>query len=120
MDRAQKDQDRLQDELEFTCKGMVNASKEFTNCWALHNTACANVNNTNANWVATSEKSVTAVRPDEAGWTEIKKASQRTAVLKRKATEAHEQMSSHRKAFQESYHPTQSRNATDCLGLNLR
>ena len=90
---------------------MVNASKEFTNCWALHNIACANVNNTNANWVSPSEKSVTAVRPNEAGCTEIKKASQWTAVLKRKATEAHEKMSSHRE---------RSRNATDCLGLNLR
>ena len=33
-DKAQKDQDRLQDELEFTCESMVTASKEFTNCWA--------------------------------------------------------------------------------------
>ena len=31
VDWAQKDQDRLQDELEFTCEGMVTASKEFTN-----------------------------------------------------------------------------------------
>ena len=43
LDRAQKDQDRLQDELEFTCEGMVTASKVFTNCWALHNAACAYV-----------------------------------------------------------------------------
>ena len=48
LDRAQKDQDRLQDELEFTCEGLVTASKEFANCWALHNAACANVNNTSA------------------------------------------------------------------------
>ena len=48
LDRALKDQDRLQDELEFTCEGMVPASKEFTNSWALHNAACANVNNTSA------------------------------------------------------------------------
>ena len=32
LDRAQKDQDRLHDELEFTCEGIVIASKEFTNC----------------------------------------------------------------------------------------
>ena len=44
LDTAQKDQDRLQDELEFSCEGMVTASKEFTNCWAVHNAACANVN----------------------------------------------------------------------------
>ena len=40
LDRAQKDQDRLQGGLEFTCEGMVTASKEFTNCWALHDAAC--------------------------------------------------------------------------------
>ena len=48
LERAQKDQDDLQDELEFTCEGMVTASKAFTNCWALHNAACAKVNNTRA------------------------------------------------------------------------
>ena len=48
LDRAQKDQDRVQDELEFTCEGMVTASKQFTSCWALHSAACANVNNTSA------------------------------------------------------------------------
>ena len=48
LDRAQKDQDRLQDELEVTCEGVVPASKEFTNCWALHNAACADVDNTSA------------------------------------------------------------------------
>ena len=48
LDRALKDQDRLQDELEFTCEGMVAASREFTSCWALHNAGCANVNNTSA------------------------------------------------------------------------
>ena len=46
--RAQKDQDHLQDELEFTCEGMVTASKEFRNCWALHNAACADFNNTSS------------------------------------------------------------------------
>ena len=30
LDRAQKDQDRLQDELKFACEGII-ASKEFTN-----------------------------------------------------------------------------------------
>ena len=48
LDRAHKDQDRLQDELEFTCEGVDTASKEFANCWALLNAACANVNNTSA------------------------------------------------------------------------
>ena len=43
LDRPQKDQDSLQDELEFTCEGVVTASMEFINCWALHNAGCANV-----------------------------------------------------------------------------
>ena len=73
---------------------MVNASKEFPNCWALHNAACANVKNTNANWVAPSEKSAIAERLTKQ--LALKKASQRTVEVKRKATEAHEKMSSHR------------------------
>ena len=32
-DKAQKDRDGLQDELEATCGSMVAASKEHTNCW---------------------------------------------------------------------------------------
>ena len=30
LDRAREEQERLQDELEFTCEGIVTASKEFT------------------------------------------------------------------------------------------
>ena len=48
-DKAQKDQDRLQDELAFTTESMVFAFKEFTNCWAIHDAARANVLNTSAN-----------------------------------------------------------------------
>ena len=48
LDRAQKDQNRLQDEVEFTCEGIVTASKEFKNSRALHNEACENVNVTSA------------------------------------------------------------------------
>ena len=40
LDSGQKDQDRLQDELEFICEGMVTASREFTNCWTA---ICADV-----------------------------------------------------------------------------
>ena len=49
LDSAPKDQDRLQDELEFTCEGIVTATKEFTNCCALHNAACENVTVASAN-----------------------------------------------------------------------
>ena len=39
LDKAQKDQDRLQDELEATRESMDMASREFTKCWAHLNTA---------------------------------------------------------------------------------
>ena len=41
LDRAQKDQDRLQDELECSCEDLATASKEFSNCWAAHKAASA-------------------------------------------------------------------------------
>ena len=44
LDRAHKEQERLQYELEFICGGIVTASKEFTSSWALHNAACEIVN----------------------------------------------------------------------------
>ena len=56
--RAQKDQDLPQDELEFTCEGMVTASKEFTTCWVQHNAACADVNNTSAKLSCAQEKTL--------------------------------------------------------------
>ena len=82
LDKAQNDQDRLRDEMEVTCESMVAASKEYTTrsanldgafrkvncCRALHMEACAG----------------------------LKKACQRTAKLKRKATDAHDKTRSHR------------------------
>ena len=96
LDRAQKDQDRLQDELELTCQGMATTSKEFANCWALHNAACVNVTNTSAKLNGAFREASNGRATHGATCAEVKKASQRTAELKRKATEAHEKMSSHR------------------------
>ena len=39
LDKAQKEQVRLQDELEVTRESMDIASREFSNCWALHKVA---------------------------------------------------------------------------------
>ena len=39
LDKTQKEQDRLHDEMEATCESMVAASKEYTNCWAILNGA---------------------------------------------------------------------------------
>ena len=72
----QKDQERLQDELEATCESMVAASKECTNCWANLNGALREVNNC---WVLHEETCA-----------DLKKACQRTAEPKRKANDAHE------------------------------
>ena len=34
LDKAQKDEDRLHDEMEGTCESMAAASKKYTSCWA--------------------------------------------------------------------------------------
>ena len=96
LDRAQKDQDRLQDELEVTCEGMVTASKEFSNCWALPNAACANVTNTSAKLNGAFREFSNCRATHEAVCAGVMKASQRTAVLKRTHAEAHEKTRSHR------------------------
>ena len=74
---------------------MVSASKKFTN-WTLHNAACANVNNTSAKLSGTFRESSNSRATREATCAEAKKASQRTFEVKRKATEAHDKMSSYR------------------------
>ena len=33
LERAQKDQDRLQDELDCSCEDMANVAGEFSDCW---------------------------------------------------------------------------------------
>ena len=87
LDRAQKDQDRLQDELEFTREGLVTAYEELANCWTLHN---ADVNSTSAD----SNRRAT----HEATCASVKKASQRTACLKRTRAEANGKTRSHRES----------------------
>ena len=41
LDRAQKDQDRLEDELDCSCVDLATASREFSNCWATQEEANA-------------------------------------------------------------------------------
>ena len=84
LDRAH----RLQDEPEFTCEGIVTASEEFTNCWVLHNAACEDVNNTTAKLNEAFRQVSIRRATHEATCAKVKKASQRTSELKRKATEA--------------------------------
>ena len=80
----------------FTCEGMVTASKAFRNCWSLHNPACASVHNTSAKLSAAFREVSNRRATHEATCVEVKKASQQTTDVKRKATEAHGKMSSHR------------------------
>ena len=83
LDKAQKDQDRLQDEMEVTCESMVAASKEHTNCWAnFLNGAFREVNKCRVLHVETGA--------------DLKKACQGTAELKRKGTDVHVKTRSHR------------------------
>ena len=82
LDKAQNDQDHLQDELEATRESMGIASKEFTNCWAHLNTGFREVSNCRA--------------LHDVMCVDLKNACQRTAELKRKADDAHERTRSHR------------------------
>ena len=90
LDRAQKDQDRLQDELECACEDLATASREFSNCRATVDAASAKLSS--------------AFREDRNRWAtheaicaEGRKACHKSSELKRKATEPQENMISHRK-----------------------
>ena len=41
LERAQKDQDRLQDALDCSCEDMATAAREFSICWAAQDAAIA-------------------------------------------------------------------------------
>ena len=89
LDRAQKDQDRLQDELECSCEDLATACKEFSNCWATHEAASAKLSSA---FREVSNRRAT----HEAICAEVRRACHKTSELKRKATEAQENMISHR------------------------
>ena len=41
LERAPQDQDRLQDELDCSCKDMATTAREFSNCWTAQEAANA-------------------------------------------------------------------------------
>ena len=84
LDRAHKEQERLQDELEFTCEDIVTASKEFTSSWALQNAARENENATSAKLNGAFREVSNRRATHEAVRAEVKRASQRTSECKRK------------------------------------
>ena len=81
--RAEKDQDRLQDELDCSCEDVANAAREFSNCWAAQEGAIAK---TSSAFREICKKRAT----HEAICVEARKAWQNTYDLKRKASEAQE------------------------------
>ena len=88
LDQAQRDQD-LQDELECSCEDLATASEEFSNCWATHEAASAKL--------SSGSREVSNRRAThEAICVEVRRAWHKTYELKCKATEAQENMISHR------------------------
>ena len=88
LERAQKDQDRPQDELDCSCEDLATAAREFSNCWAAQEAAI--------------EKTSSAFREvcnrraaHEAICVEARRAWQKTYDLERKASEAQENLLSH-------------------------
>ena len=89
LERTQKDQGRLQDDLDCSCDDLAAATKEFSDCWATHE--------------ATGVKLCNAFRDvcnrratHEVICVEAKKALHRTFETKRKAPELHEDVAAHR------------------------
>ena len=95
----------------------VTASREFTNCWALHNAACANVTNTSAKLSGAFREVSNRRATREATCAEVKKASQRTAELRRKASEANEKTRSHRDVPGEYEHTRSEAAVNHSLGF---
>ena len=93
LDRAQKDQDRLQDKLDCSCEDLATASREFSNCWATQEAA-------NAKLSSASREVCNRRAAHEAIRVEARRAWQKTCDLKRKASEAQENLLSHREKNQ--------------------
>ena len=87
LDKAQKEQDRLQDKLEARGESMGIASREFTNCWAHLDTAFGKVSN--------------CLALHDVTCADLKRACQRTAELKHKAGDAEEKTQSTESAVEE-------------------
>ena len=89
LERARKDRDRLQDELDCSCEDMATAAREFSNCWAAPEAATFKPS-------SSFRRICTRRAAHEAICAEARKAWQRTCDLKRKASEAQDNVFSHR------------------------
>ena len=80
LERAQKDQGRLQDDLDCSGDALTAATKEFSDCWAAHEATGGKLCN--------AFREVCSRRAAHEGiCVDAKKALQRTFGIKRKATE---------------------------------
>ena len=89
LERAQKDQDRLHDELDCSCENMATAAREFSKCWTAQEAATLKTS-------SALREICTRRAAHEAICVEARKAWQRTYDLKRNASEAQDNVFSHR------------------------
>ena len=89
LERAPNDQDRLQDELDCSCEDLATAAREFSDCWAAQEAA-------NAKLSSAFREVCDGRAAHEAICVEARRAWQKTYDLERKASEAQENLLSHR------------------------
>ena len=85
LERAQKEQDHLRDEVDRSCEELALASRDFSECWTAHETMSAKL--------CSAFREVNSKRAThETTCVEARKAWQRTHDSKRKASEAQENL----------------------------
>ena len=90
LERIQKDQGRLQDDLDCSNDDLAAATREFSDCWTAHEATGAKLSN--------AFREVCNRRaPHEAICVEARKALHRAYDIKRKASEIQESLATHRK-----------------------
>ena len=89
LERVQKDQGRLQDDLDCSCDDLAAATRGFSDCWAAHEATSAKLCNA---FREVCNRSAT----HEAICVEARKALHRAYEIKRKALEIQEGLAKHR------------------------
>ena len=95
LERAQNDQDRLQDELDCSCEDLAAATREFSNCWAAQEATVAAATAAAIRTSIAFREVCTRRAAHEAICAEARKAWQRAYDLKMKASEAQDKVRSH-------------------------
>ena len=88
LERVQKDQGRLQDDLDCSCGDLAAATREFSDCWAAHEATSAKLCNA-CREVCNRRTTHEVICVEE--W----KALHRTFEIKRKASERQEALATH-------------------------